>query len=283
VVGPPGPEITAEFQRYFSSRETAKREELLPYKVVFVPGFNADYLDDTVGYYRKARRELKKLGLKENEDFELLKNQSGFSGEKTMAENAEAMAAYLRNSPKPILAFTHSKGAIDLLETLLRYPELRGKVKGWFSIQGAFGGSILADVLSKGWTRPVVESFLHSYGGSIEALEDLRRPDREVYLRAHLDEIEKLVRELPIISLVTRQEYRRLSSGLKTLVFWFDPDFEEGHSDGMIETRNASLAYTPYIFLEGVDHNDATQQGDFDRARLTHAALKMLLPRIPPK
>jgi hypothetical protein len=133
VVGPAGPELTGEFQGLFLGRAELTASSLRPYEVLFIPGFNADYLDDTVGYFAEARDELRRIGLVEGENFELIRHQAGFSGEKSMAENAAALAEILRASPRPVLAITHSKAAVDLLETLLRYPDTRAKLKGWFS------------------------------------------------------------------------------------------------------------------------------------------------------
>lgn len=280
VVGPAGPQITAEFNRTFGSRASVTRAELAPYKILFIPGFSADYLDDTVGYFRDARRELLRLGLREGSDFEIVLTQHGFSGEKTMAENAAALAAILRESPRPVLAITHSKGAVDLLEMLLVYKDTRAKLKGWFSYQGANGGSILADVVSKGWTRPFMSAFLRTYGGSIEALEDIRQPVRAVYLTKNLAAIQEVLRSTVVISLVTQQDYDRLSFRLKTVASLFDPEYRKSESDGMIAIKNSMLPFAPFVFLTGVSHENLCETGDFDRAELTHASLRTLLDKI---
>ncbi|WP_238841969.1 hypothetical protein, partial [Xylella fastidiosa] len=77
--------------------------------------------------------------------------------------------------------------------------------------------------MSKGWTRPLMEGFLRSYGGSIEALEDLRQPVRAAYLTQHLTEIAELERQIPTVSLVTQQDYEKLSFRLRTVAQLFDP------------------------------------------------------------
>jgi hypothetical protein len=135
-------------------------------------------------------------------------------------------------------------------------------------------------VVSKGWARPFLEGFLRAYGGGIEAVEDLRQPVRAEYLRGHLAEIEALVREIPVISLVTQKDYGEMSFGLRMIVEWFDPDYRSNQSDGMISIPNAFLPYSPFVFLPGVSHEDTAEKGDFDRAQLTRTSLRMLLSRL---
>jgi hypothetical protein len=279
VMGPAGPEVTAEFQRLVEARAHVSRSELAPYKILFVPGFTATYLDQTVGYFREARAELERLGLREGKDFELILDQRGFAGERTVSENSAALAEILRDSPRPVLVVTHSKGGVDLLEALIVHPDLRAKVRGWFSYQGAIGGSILADVVSRGWTRPIMRTFLAAYGGSIEALEDMRQDVRAAYIEEHLADVEAVVREVPVVSLVTQEDYDRLSFRLRTVVKLFDPDYLQNESDGMISIRNAMLPYSPFVFLTGVSHENTCESGDYDRAGLTEASLRYLLDR----
>lgn len=280
VVGRPGPEVTDEFQALFSGRASVSAGQLRAFRVVFVPGFNADYLERHKGYFVDLRRELRRLGLREGEDFEILRRQFGFHGERTMAENARAITEYLLRSPRPVLLITHSKGAVDVLEALVRSREARAKVRGWFSIQSATGGTILADVLSRGWTRPLVETFLRGYGGSIEALEDLRQETRLAYLRQNLAAVEEVAREVRIVAMSTRKGHLDLPPDLRTLVSLFDPYYFRDESDGMISLRNSMIPGAPYVYLDGVDHGETTQYGGrMDRPRLLHVMLHMLLAR----
>lgn len=280
VLGRAGPEVTGEFMAHFSGRSTVSAAQLRDYRVLFVPGFNADYLERHKGYFVEQRRELKRLGLKEGADYEVLRRQYGFHGERTMENNARAITEYLLHSPRPVLLITHSKGAVDVLDALVRSREARAKVRGWFAIQSATGGTILADVLSRGWTRPFVETFLRGYGGSIAALEDLRQETRLAYLRQNLASIEEVTREVKIVALTTRKNHLDLPTDLRTLVSLFDPHYFKDESDGMISMRNSMIPGAPFVFLDGIDHGETTQFGGrFDRLRLLHSALLMLLAR----
>jgi hypothetical protein len=280
VVGPAGPDLTANFRAYFSSPAEVPRARLLPYKILFIPGFNADYIEDTIGYFNDARGALLDLGLSENSDFELVFGQEGFSGEQSVAENSRALERILLASDRPVLAITHSKAAVDFLETLIRSPVARAKVKGWVSWQGANGGSILADVVSRGWTRPVMKAVLGVYGGNIDALDDLRQAMRVTYLREHLAEIETIEAAIPTLSLITQQDHGRLTAPLRAITYWFDPNYEKSESDGMVGIANAFLPYSPFVFLEGVSHEDTAEQGSFDRVRLLHTSLALVLARM---
>jgi hypothetical protein len=280
AVGPAGPDLTAEFRSYFASPSEVTRASLQPYKVLLIPGFNADYIENSIGYFSDARAALADLGLWEGSDFEFVLGQEGFSGEQSVAENSRALERILLASDRPVLAITHSKAAVDFLEMLVQSPAARSKVKGWVSWQGANGGSILADVVSKGWTRPVMKAVLGVYGGNIEALDDLRQEVRAAYLREHLAEIQAIETAIPTLSLVTQQNHSRLNAALRAITYWFDPAYEKSESDGMVGIANAFLPYSPFVFLEGVSHEDTAEQGDFDRVRLLHTSLALVLERM---
>lgn len=53
--------------------------------------------------------------------------------------------AAIRKSDRPVLIISQSKVSIAVLSTLVAQPELAARVRGWFSIQDAFGGSPIAD------------------------------------------------------------------------------------------------------------------------------------------
>jgi len=72
---------------------------------------------------------------------------SGLSGS---AVNARTIRDYVMSLPaeqadRPLILIGHSKGAPDILEALVTYPELTEKVAAMVAYAGAVGGSLLAD------------------------------------------------------------------------------------------------------------------------------------------
>jgi hypothetical protein len=72
---------------------------------------------------------------------------SGLSGS---AVNARIIRDYVMSLPaeeadRPLILVGHSKGAPDILESLVAYPELAEKVVAMVAFAGAVGGSLLAD------------------------------------------------------------------------------------------------------------------------------------------
>ena len=89
-----------------------------------------------------------------------------------------------------------------------------------------------------------------------------------------------MTREVRIVALSTRKDHDDLPLDLRTLVSLFDPHYLRDESDGMISLRNSMIPGAPFVYLEGVDHGETTQYGGrFDRARLLHTMLLMLLAR----
>jgi hypothetical protein len=64
----------------------------------------------------------------------------------TPEANAETIDKYLRAHPGNYIAVGHSKGAVDLMTAIQRYPSAQSQIKVLVSIAGAIGGSRLIDL-----------------------------------------------------------------------------------------------------------------------------------------
>jgi hypothetical protein len=277
--GEAGTELTARFSEFSRTPPVLTKERLAAYKLLFVPGFNADYVQKARGYFLDQRAVLHELGLEEGTDFLVVQHQEGFSGEKSVANNAAAIARLIRGSDRPVLIVSHSKGGVDVLEALFADPLARARVKGWISIQGAFFGSVLADTLSQGASSALVDLYLRAFGGGIDSLKDLRQPLRLGYMSTHLNEISALVKQLPILEVSTRKPQAELPINLKLLIPFFGPESAAGQTDGMLEIKNTLLPAAPFVVMEGIDHEELTQGagGGFDRSRFTRVLLAFFL------
>ena len=129
------------------------------------------------------------------------------------ARNASQIREAIMSMPKPagppdVVLFGYSKGAPDVLDAVVRYPELRQRVAAVVSIAGAVGGSPLANDakqqqadLFRHWPDAACDS---GDGGAVESL----RPDvRKAWLDAH--ELPSGIRYYSVVTLPDRARISR--------------------------------------------------------------------------
>lgn len=141
---------------------------------------------------------------------------------------AQIRAAVMAMPPEPgpprLVLIGYSKGAPDLLEALVKYPELRSRLAAVVSVGGAIGGSPLANEAEQ-YQAELLRLFPGAKcdkgdGGGVESL----RPHvRQAWL-AH----NPLPKELPTYSVVSLPQPERLSSILRL----------SANKLGMIDGRN---------------------------------------------
>lgn len=111
----------------------------------------------------------------------------------------------------PILLIGYSKGAPDILEAIVNYPELRERVAAVLSAAGAIGGSPLA-IAADQKDLNIMQYFpgTECSEGDGGAIESLRPATRRNWLAHH-----PLPPEIAYYSLVTYPDPDRISSALK--------------------------------------------------------------------
>jgi hypothetical protein len=175
-----GPSVTAdEFQGWF---EAASQGELrIPkpavrrargFQYVFVGGFRVGRMP---GYFAQNADELRALGVPRRSIHFLYP-----SSRRTVEENCGAVREELLriagDGTERLVVIAHSRGACDALAFALNEPEfVRDRVEALFLIQGAFGGTGLADyVLGEGEPMdaqmPQVHRWLARAIGALERL-----------------------------------------------------------------------------------------------------------------
>ncbi|MDH5536767.1 MAG: hypothetical protein OEZ08_14520 [Betaproteobacteria bacterium] len=268
-----GVDLTPEFLNAYRSDcafGAAQVDVLRRHKVLLVPGYLGN-LQPT--YFAEQLRWLAAIGV----DREKVAIRSGHS----VAVNAPIVAAAIRDSARPVVLITHSKGSVDALEALRAEPSLRKKVKGWVSLQGAFFGSPVADILLDGsmLDPAVAAAILGFFGGTMESARDLTTGASRGYYRDHAAAIGAVVREVPAIAFATALDGAP-GARIKTLLdiprelMW-----REGiRSDGLVPTEAAVLPGMNFVKLAGVDHIAPVMPAlePFDRVRMTKALLLAL-------
>jgi hypothetical protein len=260
----------------------AHREMLRRHKVLLVPGYFGNL---NPGYFGTQLRWLASIGV-EHEKVAVRPGQS-------VAINAPIVSAAIRDSAKPVVIITHSKGSVDTLEALLAEAELRKKVKGWISLQGAFFGTPVADMLLDGsLLDPVVSSFvLEFFGGTKVAAEGLTTRASRAYYRERVVAIARVVREVPAVAFASALDGEP-GAGTRTLLeIPRELMRRDGiRSDGLVPLDSAVLPGMDFVKISGVDHIAPVMPAlqSFDRVRMTGALLLLVmgesfrgLPRDP--
>lgn len=175
-----------------------------------------------------------------------------------------------------VVAFGHSKGGVDLLHALIRYPELRSKFRKIVFMQCPFYGTPLADFAlqnqagvfaTKGLFRILLK-------GDIEAIRELSRKERSTYMEIHstaIQEITSLI-EIECIGSAKLPERGRFDSILKIPRDFIQYKFNLPN-DGMIPLESALIKGSKTKIFEDLDHASAvirlTPQY-FDRRAFSH-------------
>ena len=120
------------------------------------------------------------------------------------------MAMPAEAGPPRLVLLGYSKGAPDILEALVTYPEIRSRVAAVVSLAGAIGGSPLANDAK----QSQADMLRHFPGSTCEsgdagAVESLRPATRRAWLAAH-----PLPTDVRYYSLVTFPRPERISSAL---------------------------------------------------------------------
>ncbi len=153
AAGDPGnadPTISdADFRAYFDAARAGKLvipdeglEEARRYRYVFVGGFHNERLP---GYFAQNARELRAKGIpKDAVHFIFPSSHDTVTGNsRVVREQFEEIAAL---GPEKLVVIAHSRGSCDALAFALQNPEfVTEHVLALFLIQGAFGGTALAD------------------------------------------------------------------------------------------------------------------------------------------
>ena len=122
------------------------------------------------------------------------------------------LAMPAESGPPRLVLLGYSKGAPDILEALVTYPEIRSRVAAVVSLAGAIGGSPLANDAK----QSQADMLRHFPGSTCEsgdagAVESLRPATRRAWLATH-----SLPKDIRYYSLVTFPRPERISSVLRS-------------------------------------------------------------------
>ena len=182
------------------------RQHLL---AVIVPGVGWECIEGWLGIDARLRNLVSGFGF----EVEIMKVDGLSSSANNARQIRDGVAAMTdQYDDHKILLIGYSKGAPDILEAIVDYPELREHVVAVLSIAGAVGGSPLANAADQKDLN-IMTYFPGSTcsKGDGGALESLRPTVRRAWLANH-----SLPRDIAYYSLVTYPEPDRISSVLNT-------------------------------------------------------------------
>lgn len=250
---------------------SADAKILRRHNVLFVPGYlagrNPVYFAEQMDWLRSLDVESKKVAIRAG---------------RSIAINGSIIAAAIRNSRKPVILITHSKGSVDALEALRTEPVLQAKVRAWVSLQGVFFGSPVADILLDGTlVDPVISSTILGFlGGTRKSAEDLTTRTALAYYRKHPAGISLVVRRVPAIAFSSTLDGAH-GPGTTSL---FEIPYELMRSkgmpnDGLVPLDSAVLPGMDFVKVSGVDHIAPVMPTlqRFDRVAMTKALLSLVL------
>lgn len=282
-------DVSEEYRAAFAAGGRLGEEEmrlLRGHRVLFLGGFLSnqmgmgrvldpmnvtgigDYFDQSISWLRAKGVSVERVPLQT---------------ESSPEHNARIIARALKASDKPVLVLSHSKGGLDMLETLRVHPELRPKVRGWVAQQAPFRGSPVADEFREGFfLRRFSRWMLEKLGGSEHSMASLSTKERHAYMRRHAAEIRRIAKEVPILtfaSFIPRQALHR------DTVFRAARDRMESRgikNDGLVPVKSTFLAGVERVVVEGLDHLlpiSYSLRQSFDQVLHSRALLGMILRR----
>lgn len=291
--------------------EAAEAELLRSRAVVFVPGFAGNlvtalepvraanlpggYFDDQISWLEDPEASGAALDVRRAR----METEGGIAG------NRERLAEMIRGIDKPVILIGHSKGGLEILDLLVRHPELRGKIVAWAALQSPFLGSPVADLASgTPALRVPLEAGLRLLGGGGESLRDLSTAGRRAYHELHRQQVAAALSSTPHLLLVTwipvsmptgawEAWSRRVEEGTllrsdsytlyKVTRDWLLRGPRGVHSDGMVPVDSALLPGSRFVGIEGPDHAATVCETGFsvygrgERVALVAATIKTLL------
>jgi hypothetical protein len=178
--------------------------------VLLVPGFGYQCVKGWLDHDYSAPKHVAKYGYQ----VELLE----VNGVASSAANAAVIRDFIADLPpdeagRPLVLIGYSKGAPDILESLVAYPEVAEKVVAVVSFAGAVGGSPLAESVTQSQMKLLTRVPRSSCDlGDAGAMRSLSPAYRRQWIREH--ELPGSIRYYSVISFPDPET--RISSGLKS-------------------------------------------------------------------
>ena len=215
-----------------------------PFLTVLVPGLLGECLRADLDPFADALAHVDRLGY----PIRVLR----VAGRSSSAANAKQLHEELQALPVAefphLVLIGHSKGAVDILEMLVRYPDLRARVVAVVSVASPILGSPLAD-RADSWYAKLVESFPSSAcpKGDQGGIKSLATTERQHWVEAN-----RLPAEVRYFSLGAVALDDDVSTLLKP--FYSELSTYDRRNDGQVLYRDAVIPAGMLLGFVRADH-----------------------------
>jgi hypothetical protein len=172
------------------------------YRVAFVPGLFSECFEAFARPFADAQADLQSRGF--------AVDYFQVAGRGSAAQNAARLAEHFRataGDARPVIVFAYSKGLVDLLEFMVRYPDEARPIAAVVAVAGAANGSPLADQMHAVYRAVGAPFPLPGCApGTGEELVDLQPDVRIAWWQQHGESI-----TVPVFALVAAPEPDRVS------------------------------------------------------------------------
>lgn len=215
-----------------------------PLRVLVVPGLFCECVGRITTPYSYALQHLERLGFKVG--------TIPVSGRSSSAHNAiqirDAVIGLDLQGDEKVVLVGYSKGVPDVLEALVNYPEIRGRVTAVVSIAGVVGGSPIADSLE----GPFLELINNIPApecppGDGGAIESLKQSTRQRWLSRH--QLPGSIRYFSIVGFAERERISAILRGGYDKLAFVDP-----RNDGQLVFWNAVIPGGMLLGYVRADH-----------------------------
>jgi len=251
------------------------------YRVLLIGGIFARCLD--VDVFQDASAHLAQSHAFTTEHLDVFGNGSS-------EQNAILIRDYiLRDATSlPFIVVGHSKGAVDLIETLVRHPAVNGRVRALLTVASPVAGSRLVDRvpdLIKNLSSKLPEIGTCPLGDG-QGYLSLERPIRQRFLADHLATVNAL-RSYGIVAVAARADTSKILHGLWDYQSRFSLD-----QDTHVIADDALLPGATLLGQANGDHwavaspvelssnrtlRDSADRNHYPRAALLEAALRFIV------
>lgn len=215
----------------------------MDYEYIFVGGLWSNYASSL--YFRSSQKRMEQIGLSFTRA--VLNTSAGVD------QNAGSLKKLLeekilQHASRKIIFIGHSKGGLDTLSMLLKYPHLQKHVEGLITMQSPLGGSPLANdfLSSSSLLRNIVATLFNAQEGN--ALKDLTYEERRQFYQCYpLTQL-----DVPMLNFATSCDANDLT--LLTELYNYMADHYSHLNDGMVLKDDAIIPGYPFVHLEGVTH-----------------------------
>ncbi len=212
---------------------------------MIVPGVGWNCIANWLDLQESTAEYVRRFGY----DVSLVDIESLSSSEANALRIRDSVMAFQRaGEPADLVLIGYSKGAPDILEAVVRYPEIRPRIAAVVSVAGAVGGSPVADEV----TQSKLE-FIRRWPGAEcseddgGAIESIRPATRKSWLAEN-----PLPSDIPFYSLATCPEPDRVSPVLKPTyrkLSRLDP-----RNDGMMLLEDQLVPGSGFLGCVNADH-----------------------------